>query len=132
MVNRGCTQRMPEGRLCEAPAIKGVHFCWVHEPGKQEEMAEARRLGGMRRRRERTVAVAHNLSGVRTVDLFRLVEIAMLDALGMENTIARGRLLLAGATTGAKLLETGELSERIAALESAVRARSSAGSDDDL
>jgi hypothetical protein len=118
MVNRGCTQRMPEGRLCAAPAIRGEQFCYVHEPGKADEVAEARRLGGLRRRRERTVSVAHGLNGVRTVDdLVRVVEIAILDTLGLENSPNRSRILLQGAATGARILEVGVLEKRIEALE---------------
>ena len=132
MVNRGCHYTLPEGRQCEAPALRGEQFCYVHEPGKADEVAEARRLGGLRRRRERTLAVAHNLTGVRTMDdLFRLVEIAVLDGLGLENSIARSRLLLAGAATGAKLLEVGDLAARVAALES-MRQPAASGPEPDL
>jgi len=37
--------------------------------------------------------------------------------LGLENSIARARVLIAGALAAAKLLETGDLEERLAALE---------------
>ena len=118
MLNRGCTFTMPDGRLCRASAIRGERFCYMHEPGKADEVAEARRLGGLRRRRERTVGVAYGLSGVRTEDdLSRVVEIAVFDVLGLENSIARSRVLLAAAGSGAKLLETGELADRLAAIE---------------
>ena len=120
MVNRGCTFAMPDGRLCRASAIRGERFCYMHEPGKAEEAAEGRRLGGLRRRRERTVSTAFELPGVRTIeDIFRLVEIAVFDALCLENSIARNRLLLSAAATATKVLEVGELEERLTALESA-------------
>jgi hypothetical protein len=118
MVNRGCSHPMPDGRLCAAPAMRGEQYCYVHEPGKAEEAQEARRLGGLRRRRERTVAVAHGLNGVRTIeDLLRVVEIAILDTLGLPNDLARNRVLLAGAATGAKLIEVGDHETRLQALE---------------
>ena len=60
--------------------------------------------------------------GVRTVeDLLRVVEIAVFNLLGAENSIAQARALLHAALVGAKLLETGELAERLAALEAAHR-----------
>ena len=49
-----------------------------------------------------------------------LVEIALFDVLGLENSIARARVLISGALAAAKLLETGELADRIAALEAAL------------
>jgi hypothetical protein len=123
MVNRGCTFQMPDGRLCRASAIRGERYCYMHDPAKAEEAAEARRLGGIRRRRERTLGGAYELAGVRTLDdLLRVVEIAVFDLLGLDNSIARARALLHGALVGAKLLETGELEERIAALELATAA----------
>jgi len=51
----------------------------------------------------------------------RILEIAVLDALGLENSIARARLLIAGSLAAAKLLETGELEERLTSLEAALR-----------
>ena len=118
MVNRGCTFAMPDGRLCRASAIRGERFCYMHDPERAEEAAEARRLGGIRRRRERTLAGAYELGGVRTIeDLTRVVEIVVFDMLGLESSIARARILLSATLAGAKLVEVGELEGRIAALE---------------
>lgn len=124
MVNRGCTFQMPDGRLCRASAIRGQRFCYMHDPERAEDAAESRRLGGIRRRRERTLAGAYELAGVRTTeDLFRVVEIVVFDLLGLENGIARARALLHSVVVGAKLLEVGDLEDRIAALESALAAQ---------
>ncbi len=54
-------------------------------------------------------------------DLLRVVEIAVFNLLGADTSIAQARALLHAALVGAKLLETGELVERIAALEAAQR-----------
>jgi hypothetical protein len=53
----------------------------------------------------------------------RLVWIAALDGLSLENSIARSRLLVAAAQTAAKLLEVGEFEERLKALENTVQPR---------
>ena len=52
-------------------------------------------------------------------DLRRLLVIASLDTLGLENSIARARTLGYLVGVAGKLLETGELEERLAALEAA-------------
>jgi hypothetical protein len=53
----------------------------------------------------------------------RLVEVAVIDVLGLENSIARGRALGSLAQTAAALLEKGEFEERLAALESVMEPR---------
>ena len=55
------------------------------------------------------------MAGIR-----RLLEIVVTDGIGLENGIARLRVLISTAVAAAKLLETGELEDRIAALEQAV------------
>ncbi|MGB2694776.1 MAG: hypothetical protein WBD55_06255 [Dehalococcoidia bacterium] len=55
-------------------------------------------------------------------EIRRLVRIAVLDSLGLENSVSRARVLLSGAQVAAKLLEVGELEERVAKLEAAVEA----------
>ena len=123
MVSPSCAHPMPDGRRCRAPLLRDGRFCFWHDPGKAEEAQEARRLGGLRRGRERTLAVAYDLSGLGSIEAIRrIIEIALFDALGLENSIPRARVLISGALAAAKLLETGELTERIAALEAALAA----------
>ena len=52
-------------------------------------------------------------------------EIAVFDTLGLDNSLARSRTLIAAAQAAARLLEAGELEARIAALEAALEHRSS-------
>ena len=78
---------------------------------------------GLRRRREKTVSGAYDFAGLGSIEAIRrILEIATIDALGLDNSIARARVLIAAVLAAAKLLETGELEERLAALEAAVRA----------
>jgi hypothetical protein len=54
----------------------------------------------------------------------RVLEIVIFDGLGMEtNSVARGRLLIAGTQALTKLLEVGELADRVEALEAALKPR---------
>ena len=94
----------------------------MHSPENAEEMAEARRLGGLRRRREVAVSGAYDFAGLESVaDIRRILEVAVLDTLGLENSIARVRTLAYLAMTAIKLLEIGELEERLAHLEHAMQ-----------
>ena len=106
--------------MCQAAPVKDGDHCFWHSPEYAEDVAEARRLGGLRRRREVAVSGAYEVNGLETVgDLRRLLVIASLDTLGLENSIARARTLGYLAGVAGKLLETGELEERLAALEAA-------------
>ena len=53
----------------------------------------------------------------------RVLEIVTFDGLGMEISIARGRLLVSTMQAATKLLETGELEQRVAELESILKPR---------
>jgi hypothetical protein len=120
MTTRRCRYRKANGHLCGAPPLKDGDRCFWHTPGKADEVAEARRLGGLRRRKEQTVATAYAFEGVRSPeDMGRVLEIAILDTLSLENTVGRNRTLIAAVQAAAKLYETLELSERVRALEAA-------------
>jgi hypothetical protein len=70
----------------------GGRYCWVHDPENAEAAKEARRLGGLRRRREGTLSGAYNLKGLTTVEqIRRLLDIAAVDTLGLENSLGRAR-----------------------------------------
>ena len=119
-----CTAILEGGQRCRATPMRESSLCFFHNPDTQDEAREARRLGGMRRRREGAVAGAYEFDGLgSSVQLRRLLEIAALDALALETSIARGRLLVAVALAGTKLLEVGELEARVEALEVTLRPR---------
>ena len=121
MVARTCTGTTPDGRPCRAWPLRDEATCLFHSPAHQDEVAEGRRLGGLRRRRERTLASAYDLESLTTVAaLRRLLEIAALDTLSLENSVARSRTLVAVVTAGSRLLEVGELEARLTALEAAL------------
>ena len=123
MVGRSCGHELADGRRCRATPMRDGPFCFWHTPEREEDAAEARRLGGLRRRRERTVSGAYDFAGLGSIEsIRRILEIATLDALGLENSVARARVLIAAALAATQLLETGELADRLAVLEAAVRA----------
>lgn len=73
MVARHCTFAQLDGRPCRATPMRDVPFCFWHAPGNEEEVAEARRLGGLRRRREKTVSGAFDFEGLGSVDAIRRI-----------------------------------------------------------
>lgn len=119
-----CQYIKETGEPCRAAALTDGPYCFWHSPDHSEEAAEARRLGGLRRRKERTVAGAYELGGLASVaDIRRLLEIAVLDTLGLENSVARSRTLAYLAQTALKALEAGDLEERLRRLEAAAPRR---------
>jgi len=132
LVNRGCSFEKAQGVLCRAPARRGESFCFWHAPDTADEAAEARRLGGLHRRKKKTIATIYGFNGLRTVeDNQALLETAVTETFALENSIARNRTLIQAATTGAKLVEVGDHEERIATLESVIAARRRATDDVD-
>jgi hypothetical protein len=104
--------------------MRGEPYCFWHNPETRKEASEARRLGGLRRRREATVAGAYEFDGLGSVvEIRRLLEVAVTDTLSLENSIARARSLAYLAQIALRTLETSELEERLSALEAAVGPR---------
>jgi hypothetical protein len=123
---RACRYVREDGSPCRSAPMKGEDFCFWHSPAHAEEADEARRLGGLRRRKERTVAGAYEFGGLATIpDIRRLLEVATIDTLSLENSVARSRTLAYLAQTALKCLEVGDLEDRLALLEAAVRSRDS-------
>jgi hypothetical protein len=124
VVVRTCKALKDDGSRCQAAPLHGGQFCLMHSPEHAEEMAEARRLGGLRRRREKAVSGAYDFEGLAdVVQVRRLLEIAVLDTLSLENSVARSRTLAYLAQVALRALEVGDLAERIEALERLVAPR---------
>ena len=114
-----CSARTRDGSPCGATPMRDQPFCFWHHPDHKVESVEARRLGGLHRRREKTLEGAYDLhEGFRSVDaILRFVEIAALDLLGMDASVARSNAMFRGALVAAKLLEVGDLEQRLANVE---------------
>lgn len=125
LARRRCTASKADGQACQMAPLHERPFCFAHDPERAAEAAEARRMGGLRRRKEGTIAVAFDLPGLDTVaGIRRLLDIVVTDSVGMENGIARLRVILATASAATALLKVGELEDRLAVLESALKQRS--------
>jgi hypothetical protein len=123
--NRGCDGINARGEPCSATVMSDSAYCFFHDPETKAEAAEARRLGGLRRRREGAVAGAYEFEGIGSVEqIQRVLEIAVSDALGLENSLQRSRTLGTLSQHALKALEVGELEARIEALELTLKPRS--------
>ena len=121
VARRACSFVMPDGRACRAGPQRERPWCFAHDPDRVEEATEARRLGGLRRRREGTVAVAYDLPGLDSVEgIRRVLDIVIVDGLGLDGGVARLRVLIAAASVATRLLELGELEARVTLLEAAL------------
>ena len=124
MTSRTCIARNEKGEPCHQAPLRDSNYCFWHSPEHAEEAAEARRLGGLRRRREHAVAGVYNVDGLTSVDqVQRILEVALLDTLGLDNSVARSRTLAYLAVVALKALEAGQTEERLAALEDTLRPR---------
>ncbi len=124
MMGRNCKEETAKGEPCRQAPLQDGDYCFWHDPEHKSDAAEARRLGGLRRRREKTVAGAYDIEGLETVEqVRRLIEIAVLDTLGLENSIARSRTLAYLSQIALKALEVGDFQERLQALEAALGPR---------
>ena len=123
-MSRQCAFCGPSGEPCRAAPLHDSQFCLMHSPEHAQEVQEARRLGGLRRKREATLTGAYDFQGLDTVaGIRRLIEVTVMDTLGMENSISRNRTLAYLVQVALRTLEVGNLEERIMALEQAVRGR---------
>jgi hypothetical protein len=121
---RACKGVRSGGEACAAPPLSDGAYCLWHDPEHADTVAEARKLGGSRRRKEATIAVAYDVEGLgSTAQIRRLVEVAVLDVLSLENSVSRARAIAYLAHIATKLLEVGEHEERLERIEQTLEPR---------
>jgi len=124
MLKRVCKGNKDNGEACRQAPLQGSDFCFWHSPEHAEEAAEARRLGGLRRRKEKITSGAYDFDDLGSVaQVRRLLEVAVVDTLGLENSIPRSRTLAYLAQVALRTLQVGDLDQRIVALEQAVQGK---------
>ena len=124
MLQRICRGNKQNGERCRQAPLADSEFCFWHDPDHAEEAEKARSLGGQRRRREKITEGAYEIDGIDALSLAeRIVKIAIVDTLSLENSVNRNRTLISASIALAKLTEVGEQEERLAAVESALGPR---------
>jgi hypothetical protein len=100
--------------------LQGSRHCFTHAPQAAQKRTAARRRGGLRRR----VGFAAAPAAVATVgDLQQHVGQAVADVELLENSTRRGHTIARLVTTALQLIELGDLTERVAALEQRIGRR---------
>ena len=99
-------------------AIKSSKFCFAHSPSHGRKRAEARKRGGQRRRVPHAGDAASMPAQVRTLaDAMLILDYCLAEVIPMENSIQRGRLLIALCEAYFRGIEVGGIEERLNALE---------------
>ena len=113
-----CKAKTTKGQPCQAQAIKGDKFCFIHDPAQGVKRAQARKRGGERRRVPHFGDDSIIPREVKTLeDANKILAYTLAEIVPMENSIARARVLLALYDSFVKSFEIGELEKRIQALE---------------
>jgi hypothetical protein len=120
VVARICSAINKDGEPCGAAPLHDDELCFLHSPKTAKEAAEARRQGGLRKRREKVVSTVYDFEGLATIDgIRRLLEIAAVDTLSLENSVRRSQALARIASVAQQSWDRGELLKRLETLEAA-------------
>ncbi len=107
-----------------APPQLDSDYCRVHDPENADAVQESRRLGGLRRKREATVAIAYDYEGLESVSqIRRLLDVAAIDTLGEPTSLNRAKALGYIVQVAATLLEKGEIADKVDAIAEALGPR---------
>lgn len=116
-----CGRTKPTGDPCLMAPLVASDYCWAHDPLRGKERAEARRKGGLNRRTPTSMStVALQLRDVEAIQ--RLLEDTIGDTLLQENSAQRSRTIGYLLGLALRIVEVGELEQRISALEGVARA----------
>lgn len=119
-----CKAKTQSGQVCRSQAIKGGMFCFIHDPTQGAARAKARKRGGERRRVPHAGNPETIPAQVRTIDdVLKILDYALAEAMPLENSIQRGRLIVAICGAFIEAIKTGELESRLAAIEGALKTR---------
>ena len=124
VISRTCKAPNDQGQPCRAAPGRDSDFCFWHDPEREAEAAQARLLGGQRRRREVAITGAYDLGELETLEDFkRVVQTAIIDTLSLENSVARNRTLGSLVQVGMTLVQQSDFQTRLLAVESALGPR---------
>ncbi len=96
----------------------------MHDSSKSRERAEARRKGGFATKTPHFADASLLPAPIRTIeDVYAVLNYALQEAVGLDNSINRGRLLVSIAHGFIEALRAGELETRVEAIENAMNLR---------
>ncbi|MGC2238640.1 MAG: hypothetical protein WA584_20975 [Pyrinomonadaceae bacterium] len=123
MSKKQCSANNRNGERCRAYA-NGNGVCFMHDTTKGRERALARRNGGLATKQPHYADAELLPAEVRKIeDVFTILNYALLETIGLDNSINRGRLLVSIAHGFIEALKVGEFEKRLESVEMALKLR---------
>ena len=121
MAKQKCRGKTRKGKPCPNAAGQSG-YCFTHDPARGQERAEARKRGGFNRRAPHMGNAEALPKQVRTLgDVLAVLDYALVEAMPLENSVQRGRLIVTIAHAFMEAIKTGELESRLEAIEAALK-----------
>ena len=123
MSKKQCDSQNKDGERCKAFANESG-YCFMHDEARDEVRALARRKGGLATKKPHYAPVELLPDSISKIeDVFTVLNYALQETVGLDNSIQRGRLLVSIAHGFIEAFKTGELEKRLESLELALKAR---------
>lgn len=119
-----CKATTAKGKPCRSAPLSGGAFCFWHDPDRKADAQQARSNGGRARHGRKIDNDPRDpVKLEKAKDVLPILEMAVNDALALENSIARCRLIgyLCGIVV--KTFEITDLQRQYDSLERALRQR---------
>jgi len=124
MAERNCQGLNEAGQGCRQAPMRNEEYCFWHSPTTVEAAAEARRAGGLNKRREHTLATVYELEGLDSIEhIRRLFDIAGFEALALPAGANKCRILVQVGLAALKALGVGDHEERLQEIEAVLEPR---------
>lgn len=118
-----CEATKKNGEPCNASANESG-FCFTHNPEFSQERAIARRKGGLQKAAPHFADENFCPKSVRSIEsVLDVLDYALQETIGLSNGIQRGRLLVSIAHAYIEAIKTGELEQRLEAVEMTLKLR---------
>lgn len=119
-----CQANNKQGEKCKAYASGGGGFCFTHDATRGRERAIARRNGGLATKQPHYADASVLPSSIRKIeDVLIVLDYALQESIGLDNSIQRGRLIVSIAHGFIEALKVGELEQRLEAVEMTLKLR---------
>ena len=123
MLKKQCSADKRNGERCKAFA-NGNGVCFMHDATKGKERAIARRNGGLATKQPHFADASVLPSSIRNIESVLIVlDYALRESVGLDNSIQRGRLIVSIAHGFIEALKVGEIEQRMEAVETALSLR---------
>jgi hypothetical protein len=118
-----CRANNKQGERCKAFGGESG-LCFMHDAAKGKERAIARRNGGLATRQPHYADASLLPLSIRKIeDVYFVLDYALQETIGLDNSIHRGRLLVSIAHGYIEALKVGEFEQRLEVVEMALKTR---------